>query len=206
HGHDKNGRRELPEAELLRKFRVSLTGFTLIELVITILLVGILVLAGSQIVISTIQSLVFVSNKARADSVASDIIDSMIKGVGLTKGLRFSRNITAIYDNSRIIFTNQDNQNIEYRLTDENNIKWYINSSFQGYLPYYATQTSGINLAGKNNKLFTYYNASGSEITSPVADVRRVEINLIVRTGSGNFSDWQGYSEQSSSVAVKKFQ
>jgi type II secretory pathway pseudopilin PulG len=184
-----------------------LTGQALVELIITILLVGIFSLVAAQIVVSTIQSLVFASNKARTDFVAADILDSMIEGMAMAKGLRFSLNITAIPDNNQITFNNQDNQSINYTLS-VNKITWSINGVSQGYLPYYANLPSDINIRGKNDRLFTWYDANNIEIIDPLQfdNVRRVEINLIVRTGSGSFSGWQGYSEQSSCVAVKKFQ
>ena len=69
----------------------------------------------------------------------------------------------------------------------------------------YYIRATGVTVAGKNGTLFTYLD--GSEVpTAVVADVRRVETVLIANSGSGLADDWEGRSEQSSSIAVKKFQ
>jgi len=133
-----------------------------------------------------------------------DALQSIIEGDSQAKGLRSSRIVTSIPSNNQIIFVNQDNLNINSRLdTATNRLYRSISGGAETLMPYY--QSSGINILGKNNKLFTYYDANEIE-TSTAANVRRVAIALIARTGSGSFADWQGSSEQASSIAVDKFQ
>lgn len=178
-------------------------GFTLIELVMVIAIIGVLSVTGVFLMLYLVQNSVFIPNKLNMDMLASDALDIMIEGDASAKGLRFSMSITVVEDN-QVTFKNQDSQIIRYRL-DINTSRLYrsISGGPEALLPYYLT--SGISIAGKNNVLFTYYDATDTPTTNP-ADVRRIKVTLIARTGSGSFADWQGQSEQSSSVAVSKFE
>ncbi len=181
-------------------------GFTLIELVITMVIVGILSAAGVCVMLYLVQTSVFIPNKLNMDMLASGAMDTMIEGDGAAKGLRFSRVITTAQDNE-IVFKDQSGQNIDYRLDTGANKLYRSIGSVSGILPYYSS-SSKIIVTGKDNKLFTYYDASDAQMNNPVdpANIRRIKITLIARTGSGSFENWEGQSEQSSSIAVSKFE
>lgn len=180
-------------------------GFTLIEAIMVMVIIGILSIGGAYLMVYLVQNSVFIPNKLNMDMLASDALDIMIEGDSLAKGLRFSRSITNIQDNE-IAFINQDSQSIRYRL-NAGRLYRSITGEIFSVVPYYLT--SGINITGKDNKLFTYYranenNVSENETTNP-DNVRRIKIALIARTGTGSYADWQGQSEQASSIAVKRF-
>ena len=178
-------------------------GFTLIEAIMVIAIIAILAVSGAYLMIYLVQNAVFVPNKLNMDMVAQDALGIMIEGDGQVKGLRFSKSITDI-DDDEVTFHNQDNQSIVYRL-DTGTEKLYrsINGATEMLIPYYVT--TGINITGKDNKLFTYYDAGDTETSDP-EDIRRIKVTLIAKTGTGSYTDWEGQSEQSSSIKVSKFE
>lgn len=178
-------------------------GFTLIELVMVILIISILSVVGSFLMLYFVQNSVFIPSQLNAQMLASEAMDIMIEGDSSAKGLRFSRSITTVEDN-RVIFRNQDRQVIRYRLdTGTNKLYRSISGGPEALLPYYLT--SGINVIGINNALFTYYDAADTQTAIPL-NVRRIGINLIASIGSGSYTSWEGQSRQSSSIAVKRFE
>ncbi len=177
-------------------------GFTLIELIMVMSIIGVIALPGAFLMSYLVRSSVFIPRQLNMDMLAADALDIMINGDSQGKGLRSSKNITNIQSN-QITFNNQDNQSIRYRLVS-NKLYRSINGGADALIPYYIPAT-GVTIAGKNGNLFTYFD--GAEAAAVIADnVRRVEMALIATSGSGLTADWQGRSDQASSVAVKKFQ
>lgn len=178
-------------------------GFTLIEAIMVMAIISILSVAGVWLMVYLVQNSVFIPNQLNMDMVASEALRIMIEGDSQAKGLRFSKSITAVANN-QVTFNNQDSQSIRYRLdTSTNKLYRAINAGAEKVIPYYLT--TGINVTGINNRLFTYYDANEIETTSP-ANVRRIGLGLIAKTGSGLYADWEGQSQQSSAIALKKFQ
>ncbi len=178
-------------------------GFTFIETVMAILIISVISLSGSLIMAPLLRNSVFIPNQLNMDMLGQEALDIMIEGDAGAKGLRFSKQIRGVAAN-QVDFVNQDSKNIYYRLdTNRNKLYRSISGGPESPVPYYAV--SGINISGKNNALFTYYDSTNAVTNNP-ANVRRIQIVLIARTGSGSYADWQGRSEQSSSIKVSKFQ
>ena len=126
-------------------------GFTLIELVMTIAIIGIVSAGGAYMLINLVQSAVYIPSQLNMDMIASKALDIMIKGDEQARGLRFSRQITDIQP-YRITFNNQDDQVIQYSLnTAENKLYRSIDGGPDAYVPYFAS-SNGINLKGKNGQ------------------------------------------------------
>lgn len=179
-------------------------AFTLIELIMVIMIIGVLSVSGAWLMVYFVRNSVYIPNQLNTDMLASDALKIMIEGDSSAKGLRFSRAITAIPSNYQMTFTNQDTQSISYRMdTGTNKLYRSINGALEAQIPYYAV--SGVSITGKSGALFTCYDANEA-VTAVAANVRRIAINLITSTGSGSFDDWQGQSGQGSAIAVKKFQ
>ncbi len=178
-------------------------GFTLIELIMVVVIISILAVSGAWLMVYLVQNSVFIPNQLNTDMVASDALDTMIEGDSNAHGLRFSRAMLNVQSN-QVNFTNQDNGTIVYRL-DVPSSKLFrsINGSAEALLPYYVA--SAINITGVGGQVFTYYDANETVTSNPV-NVRRINISLAVKSGSGSYTDWQGQSNQSSSVTVDKFQ
>lgn len=71
-------------------------GFTFIELIMVIAIIGILAGAGAWIMVYTVKNSVFIPNQLGMDKLATDALNVMVEGDAQAKGLRFSREITAI--------------------------------------------------------------------------------------------------------------
>ena len=182
-------------------------GFTLIELITVISIISIISVSGAYLMVYFVQNSVVIPNKLNMDMIISEALDIMIEGNSLAKGLRFSKSIIEMEDN-RVVFDNQEGERIVYRL-DTIGKKLYrsINGSSETFIPYYVK--SGINIIARNGSLFTYRNQGDNEIDTGggnPADIRRIEIGLIAKTGTGSYADWEARSEQISSIAIKKFQ
>jgi prepilin-type N-terminal cleavage/methylation domain-containing protein len=179
-------------------------GFTFIEAITVIIIITILASAAAVLFFDFIKNSVFLPNKLNIEMLAKDALDIMVEGDSNAKGLRFSKAITNAQSN-RVDFVNQDNQTVYYRWdTGTNKLYRSISSGPEQNLPYYSAP-SGISIAGKSGVMFSYYDINEIATSVPI-NVRRIKITLVAKTGSGSYSDWQGQSEQSSSVAVKKFQ
>ena len=135
------------------------------------------------------------------DMLASDIVDIIIEGDSLARGLRFSKSITDAQP-YRVEFVNQDDQTIVYELlTAQNRFVRSIDAGAQETFPYYSP-SSGVTVAGKDGKVFSYYDQS-ENVTANPDDVRRISVATVVETGTGLYADWDGSSEQTSAIAVK---
>lgn len=188
---------------------VRQSGFTIVELIMVMLIIGVLVSTGVFLMMHMMQNSVFLSNKLNAEMAGQDLMDTMIdgyqsEGYARVKGLRFSKEITAISANS-ITFVNTDNQNVQFAWDSLNKrINRFVNGGAAEKIPYYLPSDMYIDEAG-TTAVFIYYDANLS-LTSNPADVRGVRITFRVRSGSGNFQDWQHRVDFLSGVAVKKFQ
>jgi len=178
-------------------------AFTFIELLMVVAIIAVLAASGALLMRYVVQNSVYIPNKLNMDMLASDALDIMIEGDSQAKGLRTSRNITNIQD-YQVAFNNQNNQSVRYRLdTAANKLYRSINGGAETLFPYYVPM--GVTITDKNNKVFTYYDAN-EVVTNNPANVRWITMTLIAQTGSGSFANWEGQSEQTSAVAVKKFQ
>ncbi|MCX5701196.1 MAG: type II secretion system protein [Candidatus Omnitrophica bacterium] len=189
-------------------------GFTLIELVILMLIIGILAAVGSSIIISVVQNAMYASKTLNMDMLAQDALDIIIDGDNLAKGLRFStvtlpavpgasgNTVTYTYTDSILHTVTITLNTVTHTLTRQ------IDGGAVNAFPYYAS-SSGIEFyPGLNGFLFFFRTAdigAGEGIPSLASQVRRIEVNLVARTGSGSFSDWQGRTELKSSVRINVF-
>lgn len=179
-------------------------GLTLIELIMVIAIIAILAASSSFIMAYTVKNSVFIPNQLGMDKLASDAIDIMVDGDAQAKGLRFSRTISAIAAN-RVDFIDGDGKTVYFRL-DTGTSKLYrsINGAAEANIPGYSS-LAGLSLTGKSGTLFTYYD-SANAVTAAAASVRRIQIILIAKSGTGLYNDWEGQSEQASSIAIKRLQ
>ena len=179
-------------------------SFTLIELLMIIAIIGILAGSGAWLMSNTIKNSVFIPNQLNMDKLTKDALDIMIEGDNQAQGLRFSRIITAITAN-RIDFVDGGGKTVYFRLdTVGNKLYRSINGAAEVALPYYSG-LAGIAITGKAGALFTYYD-SADAVTAVPANVRRIQMILIAKTGTGSYNDWEGNSEQATSINVEKLQ
>ena len=181
-------------------------GFTLIEAIMVMAIVAVLAVPGAYLMTYLIRNAVYIPNQLNMDMIASDALGIIIDGDSQAQGLRTNRVLTNIQDND-ITFINQNNQTIRYfidMLANPTVLSRSINGGAATRIPYYVP-ASGVNIVGKSSKLFTYYDTTGVVTNNP-ANVRWITTGLIARLGTGQYSNWEAQSDQSSSVAVKKYQ
>jgi len=179
-------------------------AFTLIELLMVIAIIGILAGSGAWLVANTVKNSVFIPNQLNMDKLAKDALDIMIEGDNQAMGLRFSRAISAVNAN-RVDFIDGASKTVYFRLdTVGNKLYRSINGAAEVALPYYSG-LAGISITGKAGTLFTYYDSTDA-VTAVPANVRRVQMILIAKTGTGLYNDWEGSSEQATAIAVEKLQ
>jgi len=179
-------------------------GFTIIELMVVIGILAILAVPGAYFMTFIVQNSVFIPSKLNMDMIGQEVLDTIIEGDSKASGARFSR-IFTVATNTSMQFKNSDNQTVRFDWNaGTKNITRTINGSLIDTIPYYLRgNISIINIA--STPIFTYYDSSESVTTTPSA-VRRLRVAVNVVSGSGNYSDWQGSSQQLSSVAVDKYE
>lgn len=179
---------------------LSRAGFTLVELVMVILIASLLSVAGLHLMRYMLQHSFYLPNQVQADLVAAEALEIMVEGDNQAKGLRFCKAVTTALAN-RIVFTNQDDQTITYRLTS-GEIRRTIAPGGPAMIPYFMA--SDMDLSGGGGSLFTYYDAAEA-VTAVPANVRRINIDLIAKQGGGSSDKYEGLSEQGTSVKVNKY-
>ena len=149
-------------------------GFTLIELVIVITIIGITASILGFMLLGTIKAWTFKFNR-------NDILwDGRLALDRMTREIRTIKNSTSVTTatSSQFRFTDTGNKDITYSLSSTN-----LNRTENG--------TANL-LAGNVSSLtFTYYNSSDVVIPSPVVspsatDIRRVKINLALTKNGQN--------------------
>ena len=180
-------------------------GFSLIELIMVIAIIGVLSGAGAWIMAYSVSNSVFIPNQMNMDKLANDALDIMIEGDAQARGLRFARVISGIAVN-QVTFINQDNVTIVYRWdTGLNKFYRKIGAAAEVAIPGYACSLASVTLSGKSGTLFTYYDANEA-VTATAANVRRIRMILVAKSGTGLYNDWEGQSEQASSVSIDRLQ
>jgi len=179
-------------------------GFTLIELVMVIAITGVISISGVFLMLYLIQHSIYLPNKLNVEAVGDEIMDTMIEGSSGAKGLRFTTAVS-VSGNSSLTFLNADGQTVVFSWDSINKkISVSINGGPAATIPYYLPSGMYIEQNGAT-PIFTYYDANEVATAIP-ASVRRVKIEFQVRSGSGNFQDWQSEFPFASSVAVRRFQ
>ena len=179
-------------------------GFTLIELVMAITITGVIAAAGAFVMFYLIQHSVYLPNNLNVDTAGNEIMDAMIEGYPGVKGLRFAVALTSS-GNNNLTFLNADGQSVAFSWDSINKrVSVSVNGSVPVTLPYYLPAGMYIEQRG-SSPFFSYYD-SGEAATAVPSSVRRVKIEFQVRSGSGNFQDWQGQAAFTSAIAVRRFQ
>lgn len=149
-------------------------GFTLIELVMVITIVGIAAVATGPALLTTIDAWTFKLNR-------NDLLwDGRLAIDRMTREIRAIKDTTSVTIASvvQFRFTNTGNIDITYSLSSAN-----LNRTEDGAANLLAENVSSL--------AFTYYDANGNTIATPVVspsatDIRRVRINLTLTKNGEN--------------------
>ena len=177
-------------------------GFTLIEIVMTVLIASVLSMAGYHLMQFTIRNTFFLPHQVQADLVAADALEIIAEGDSQAEGLRFCKAVTTANAN-QVVVTNQNNQTITYSLSG-GILSRTIAPGAAVMIPYFMATNMTISGAGTGGALFTYFYAADATPGSPVvpANVCRIQIDLIAQNGTGNADKYEGYSQQHTSIRV----
>ena len=191
-------------------------GLSLIELIMVIAIIAVLAGSSSGIMAYTVKNSVFIPNQLNMDKLANDALDIMVEGnvvrskvsdtiISGSNGLRFARVISAISAN-QLTFINQQGITVIYRWdTGTNQLYRTVGLVPEAIIPAYISSLPGATISGKSGVMFTYYD-SADVVTATPANVRRIRMILIAKSGTGLYNDWEGQSEQATAIAVKRLQ
>ncbi len=192
---------------------------TLVELIILTLLVAIIgaTLAGG--VIFFVQLFVYSPHQLDVQKISQGLAFTIVEGNQGIRGIRYSRNII---DASAIQFsytygypTSDDQLSVRFRW-DVATKHIYQSTSADGgsiwsaeeVIPYHMPTSITIDGKDTPSVIFTYKKDSDADWISGVdalADIRRVIFSVNAKTGTGEFVNFQGATEVTSSVEIKDF-
>ncbi len=176
-------------------------GFTLIELVMVVAIVGILAASTAQLMLFLVQSGIYLPNQANVEMIAAEALDRMIDGDIKAGGLRWGRRVLFLRRN-RIVFVDHEGRIVDLRWNPLGRMLRSVNGGPAEPLVSYAGK--GIRMSGKGGRVFTGYDAFGRVTTDP-RRVRAVTVALVVWMGSGSFQRGEGRVEALSGAAVPRY-
>ena len=150
-------------------------GFTLVELIIVITIIGIIAGVVGYILLGAVEGWTF---KAKRNDL---LWDGRLAINRMAREIREIKNLTSVTtaSSSQFRFTNVNNNSIIYSLSGAD-----LNRTKDGSANILAQNVSNLS--------FTYYDSSGAGIATPTVspsatNIRRVRINLTLTNGGQNF-------------------
>ena len=151
-------------------------GFTLIELVMAIVLLGIIAGIGVPLLIAVNQGWLIARDRNQAGEAGMVAMERMLREI------RMVNNDTSIIaaDNTTLQFIDVNSYDLTFELS--NNTVRRTNSS-----------ASDVLADNVNSLSFTYYDSNGSAIATPLVnpsqtDIRRIRVDFSLSADSGNLS------------------
>jgi prepilin-type N-terminal cleavage/methylation domain-containing protein len=200
------------------------SGFALIELIVTFVIVSVLAALSAGVVVMVFQMFIFLPSELKTRTIAQEAISAMVDGEPAKRGMRYS---AAILDASATQFTytfgypsNSEKRNMRFQLTGNKIYRSYtafgsgVDEPEAPYstpepVPYHTTSDMSVTgPAGDTGTIFTYFKSDGSAWvsgTDPLTAISRIEIKMTVRTGTGAFQSGQSSFSAATSVEIKNY-
>jgi len=193
---------------------------TLIELVILIVLVAIIGATIAGTIIFFVQLFLYSPRQLDTQKIGQELLYTMIEGNEDARGIRYAR---SIIDASAVRFSyiygypvspldeepavrfkwNDADSHIYQRTSTDGGSSWTPLTE----IPYYISDTVTIDGRQTPSVIFTYKEADDTDWDSgDVDDIRRVIIDITIKTGTGEFSAMEGSTSFTSSVEIKSFE
>ncbi|MEW6101245.1 MAG: hypothetical protein AB1481_03015 [Candidatus Omnitrophota bacterium] len=194
-------------------------GATLTEIIVVILVITILGAVFSGIVIFLVQLYMYGPRQLDTAKVAEEASYAVIEGNQDFRGIRYAR---TPLDASATQFS----YTYGYPTSDEGisvRFRWdpldkhiYRSSSTDGgsswsqetVIPYYISSSITIDGKATPSVIFSYKKAGDADWVSgsdSLSEIRRVILNITVKSGSGSFSEFQGAVDLLASAEIKSF-
>ena len=182
-------------------------GFTLIELVVTIVILGIVGAAGASFFFPVLNMFFATPVQVRSQQIGNFIADECIEGHPSSEGFRIIKNIVSASDAS-INYLLADSSSIT--LSWSNATKKLTKTDPSGsYILPKEYSSNDMSLDGQTaGVIFKYYDSAGLVITSPVAtpaNIARIEMNWKIYTGSADIKRLEAKYLLNTGVAIKQF-
>ncbi|MDX1902414.1 MAG: prepilin-type N-terminal cleavage/methylation domain-containing protein [Gammaproteobacteria bacterium] len=142
------------------------TGFTLIELVITIVLAGIIVVVSMKMISQGLNAYLAGENATNAEQQARIALERMTRDI---RAIRSSSSISTA-TSSQLTFTDFSGSSVSYTLSGTNLLR-----------------NSQILASGITSISFTYYDSSGNT-TATTASIRYIAMSINVTQSNANFT------------------
>ncbi len=182
-------------------------GFTLIELIMVVVLLGIIGAAGASFFFPVLNTFFAVPSQIRGQQIGNLTADECIEGGPSSEGLRRMKNITAASDTSiTYLLPNSSSVTLSWSNATKKLTKTDTSGSFVLPRQYPGNE---MNLDGQSpGIIFRYYDAAGSVISSPVVstiDIARIEMDWIIYTGSADIKKLEAKYLLNTGVMIKQF-
>ena len=186
-------------------------GFTLIELVVTIAIIGILATVTAGIIVTLMQLFLYMPRDINTRMIAGDISQQVLEGYPGSRGIGYATSISTAQNNVFTYVVGYPTSSDQYTVTftyDTNADKIYmrISAGSNVTVPYNAS--SNISVTCPSNIFFKYYKNDGTSWTSGGVDtynIGRVEMTYTVVTGSGLFNQAQGSFTTTTGTDVNQY-
>lgn len=193
---------------------------TLVETIMIILVIAIVGATVAGGVVFFVQLFIYSPRQLDVQKVGERLNNIMIEGDQDIRGIRYTRNVI---DASDIQFsytygypTSDDQLSVRFRWDGTVKHIYQSTSTDQGsswsteaVIPYHMP--SSITIDGKDTPsvIFTYKKANDAAWVSgsdDLVDIRRLILSINAKSGAGNFADFQGTTDITSSIEIKNFQ
>ncbi len=183
-------------------------GFTLIELVMVIVLMAILASVAASFFGPMVNLFFFTPKETMVTDVGNRLTDTIIEGDSSALGLRYISSLTAA-TTTQISYTDADDNTIVFRWdSGDKRIYRNLNGAGEVVMPPKAGAISVDIDGAATGVIFKYYDENEVLLGSPVAtpsQVKRIQMDWVMSTGSGQVKEYQGSITLSSGVYIKQF-
>ena len=190
----------------------SENGSTLIELVMTMVIAGILAGAFVTLAIPQINLFFFLPQRIRVYNAVSDLLDTVLEGDASAKGVRFAQTITAATATS-LSYTYTTPGLVAHTVVlnydaSSHTVTRTVDGGTAANIPYYLNAASGILADPLETNFFRYYAYGGAEMIGGgivPANIYLVSLAVAVKTGSGKVTESEGMASMKSGVEIKHY-